>query len=521
MERDMLRRLFGLLILAVLAPLASAAASPIPIALRLERLDAEQGLSLSLRTRGDSDGRTTFANEDQWADVRDARRLIRDLRVEDGSGRALSVSQDASGWTVRHAPGQPLTVRYRIAPSGPSVLGAEPMAVHRPIVQAGMLHLVGHTALVLPTGARDSDTIAFEFDARAVADDAHFASSFGPGARLATTPVQLARLRNSLFIGGAIHLSTLDTRDGKIAVALSAMAPGFDRRAFDEDVRAVLGGVRAFYRDSQPWFLIGLHGATGGEEKGIRIGGGTGLERAFTTYVAADYDLRNRDERGLLRWLLAHEYSHQWIGQTLRLSIQGDERKEPRGYWFTEGFTEFFAVRVLTRAGLFDSAQALDAFNERILRYNLVKRRGLGADAAGDRFWSDPDAEQLLYQRGYLAAWQAELSLRRASDGRRGLDDVLQALILKARKQPAYRVDNSALIAAITAGMSAGDAEVFRRFVLDGGESPLRAADFAPCLSGYVQGDGAVLDGRRFDVAPGTVLQYRRIDDAEADCFKH
>lgn len=521
MERDMLRRLFGLLILAVLAPLASAAASPIPITLRLERLDAEQGLSLSLRTRGDSDGRTTFANEDQWADVRDARRLIRDLRVEDEGGRALSVSQDASGWTVRHAPGQPLTVRYRIAPSGASVLGAEPMAVHRPIVQAGMLHLVGHTALVLPTGARDSDTIAFEFDARAVADDAHFASSFGPGARLATTSVQLARLRNSLFIGGAIHLSTLDTRDGKIAVALSAMAPGFDRRAFDEDVRAVLGGVRAFYRDSQPWFLIGLHGATGGEEKGIRIGGGTGLERAFTTYIAADYDLRDRDERGLLRWLLAHEYSHQWIGQTLRLSIQGDERKEPRGYWFTEGFTEFFAVRVLTRAGLFDSARALDAFNERILRYNLVKRRGLGADAAGDRFWSDPDAEQLLYRRGYLAAWQAELSLRRASDGRRGLDDVLQALILKARKQPAYRVDNPALIAAITAGMSAGDAEVFRRFVLDGGESPLRAADFAPCLSGYVQGDGAVLDGRRFDVAPGTVLQYRRIDGATADCFKH
>ena len=73
-------------------------------------------------------------------------------------------------------------------------------------------------------------------------------------------------------------------------------------------------------------------------------------------------------------------------------------------YWFSEGATEFYTMRLLTRAGLQSPERSRDVLNNKLQRYAANSKRGVGADAAGALFWTDADGEQIPYLRGYLAA---------------------------------------------------------------------------------------------------------------------
>ena len=127
-----------------------------------------------------------------------------------------------------------------------------------------------------------------------------------------------------------------------------------------------------------------------------------------------------------------------------------------------------------------------------------------------DRFWSNPDGEQIPYLRGYLAAWYIDLAQMRATDGRRGLDDLIRALVARAKKEPGFRVDNLFLAGYLGEGLPTDAANKLRKFVIDGGESLLVPDSFAPCLT-----------GRQESISGRSVLQFHFVDVEHEGCFRH
>jgi hypothetical protein len=496
---------------SVSPPATPAVEKPIAadsLQIRFDALSAKDGLTLSITAIGDGDGETTFGNR-SCCGIKNAQSFIHDVRVS-GDAHPIPTTRGASGWTVRHQPRAKLTVTYRLRPSGATTIDSGPLDQVKPIVQDGLFHLIGDMALLLPAGRDQSDLVDLEVNADRVADDEHFVSSFGPGSRVRVV-IPRSQIRRGLYLGGTISLLVKDTPAGKIGVAYSAMDPAIQAKDLFSDVLAIIKAEQEFFNDSQPWYLVSVHGGKR-LDPSINIGGGSGLHNTFASYVWSGLDLANGDQhREQLRWLVAHEYFHQWDGLTLRVaSRKGSSQDDTSIYWFTEGVTEFYTMRLLTRAGLQTPSLSLAILNDKLRRYAANSKRGLSANAAGELFWSNAEAADIPYLRGYLAASYADLAMMRASNGKRGLDDPILALVARARKEPDFRVDNSFLTAYLGESLPADVARSLRSFVIDGGESPLASNSFAPCLA-----------GRQKLISGSSVLQFSFADVANDRCFRH
>lgn len=471
--------------------------------IRFGRFSEIEGLTVSIATRGDADGETTFANR-VCCGIRDAQQFVRDVRVL-SEGRALAARRGPTGWTVSHRSGAPLTITYRLPPSGPITIDAGPLDQIRPIVHDGAFHLMGNPALLLPEGRDEDDMVDLTIDATQAAKPDRFVSSFGPGHRLRVT-VPRSHVRKALYLGGAIDASVVETPSGRIGVAFGGLGPDVDRRALREDASAILAHVRAFFGDTQPWYLVSVRG---GERRnpGIHIGGGMGLTDSFAMFVRSDFPAGELEPREQFRWVLAHEYVHEWIGLTVRVApLPESDRDDVASYWFSEGVTEFYAMRLLARAGLQSPERSLDMLNHKLARYLSNPRRNLDAATAGERFWTDADAEQIPYLRGYLAAWYLDRRLESSIGD--GLDARVKALVDRARREPTLRVDSEFLLPFLGRGLAPRDVQRLRRFVVDGGDPPLDADIFAPCMT--------------IDTAGGKgLLQYRFANQRDVRCFIH
>ncbi|HUR39777.1 MAG TPA: hypothetical protein VM240_01270 [Verrucomicrobiae bacterium] len=502
---------------AVVVPVSAAtspAPTPAPVAtdsvgVRFDALSPAAGLALTLAVVGDADGETTF-RVPGCCGIADAQRFVADVRFA-LDGQPLPAQRGRTGWTLRHAPRAPLTVSYRLVPSGVLTIDAGPLDQFRPIVQGDSFQLIGDSALLLPAGRTSTDVVAVTVDATRVADAAHFASSFAPGNVVERAVVSRTMLGRSLFVGGAVSMQVRDTPSGRIGIVHDAMDPGVRVQDLHNDVLAIVAAERGFFHDADPWYLVSLRGGAR-RDPDINIGGGTGLHHALAVFAWSGLDLAHGEQhREQLRWVLAHEYFHNWDGLTLRVATDpATRRDDASAYWFSEGVAEFYTMRLLTRAGLQAPSLSVAVLNDRLRRHAANPRRDLELATAGKRFWTDADAEQIPYVRGYLAAWQADLALSRASQGKRSLDDVVRELVARARAEPGFRIDNAFLLAYFDRALPAEDAARMRGFVLRGGDAPLDPASFAPCLAGARER----IDGRH-------VVQFRLADRADASCFRH
>lgn len=486
----------------------SLALSTEPLAIRFESLSPTDGLTVSVTAAGDESGTTTFSNQ-ACCGVESAQQFIRDVRITT-QGRPLVVQQDASGWTVHNARHAQLTVTYRLPPTGPMIIDVGVPDQLRPIIRGNLFHVIGKFGMLLPTGRGDSDRVALSLDATQVANKEHFVSSLGPGNNISGMIVKRSQVAEALYLGGPIQLSIFNTPAGKLAVAYSAMDPGFKRGVFTSQALAIISAERKFFSDGQRWYLISLHGGTS-KNPVINLGGGMGLSNSFAMFARSDLDSANAEHLEQFRLVLAHEYFHNWNGLLLRVaSLPNSDQDDASVYWFSEGVTEFYTMRILTRAGLQTPARSKSFLNDKLKRYAANSRRALGPGAAGRLFWSDPDAEQIPYLRGYLAAWAADMAIRRGSAGKRDLDSALQALVIRAKTQPRFRATNEFLARYLTQHVSAKDAADLRKFILHGGDAPLGISSFAPCLV-----------GRKLVKNRHAELQYDFADRRNNTCFNH
>lgn len=486
---------------------AVAAHAAEPIGVRLDHWSPERGLAVSITVRGDADGDTTFSNA-TCCGIADAHVFVRDVRVRAG-GHPLPVEQAAAGWSVRHAPDAVLTVTYRLRPSGPDRIAAGTAGQFRPLIHAGLFRLIGTTAFLLPVGRSGSDAVVLDLDATGVVYEDHFVSSFGVGVVLKGIRATRQQVLSAVYLGGPISLTLHDTPSGKVGIVHSGMNATFRAADLQSDALAIVETTRSFFGDSQPWYLVSVHGAD--QNGSATVGGGTGLTNSFAMFVAQDLDLGDVVQREHFRWVLAHEYFHQWNGLTLRVaSAPMSEKDDTSVYWFSEGITEFYAMRLLTRAGLQSPRRSLDVLDHKLMRYDTNSRRDVGAEAIGPLFWTDRDGEQIPYLRGYLIAWYVELAARRSSGESGGLDRLIRTLVRWARDEPSFRVDNAFLVSYLGKGLADGDAEILGRFILNGGKAPFDANSFSPCLHG---------EHEPFSGKP--VLQFAFAERGDTACFLH
>lgn len=411
------------------------------------------------------------------ANVDSVATVITDLEARDARGKLRLTWRDADGpvratrdaemgdavreWTADRAISGPLTVRYTVPaqaslpPRGP----APPFAFSN---DGGGTSAAGVVFLMLPPGATAWRTTV-TWDLAALPKGSRGVSSFGVGQVAVPDPVTAERLRSSYFMAGRIGAWPAAPQRGFFAAWQGK--PPFDATALSRWTGSLYDRYVAFFGQGTP--------ATYGvflRYNPINAGGGVGLEHSFvTTFGQPGGPGTDLDD---LRMTLAHEMFH-----TFQPYIE-----EPAGLassWFGEGLATLYQRRLALRFGMITPDEFLKDLNFNVGRFYTSAMASTPNAEVPARFWADTRVRTLPYDRGMLYFATVDDAVRKKSDGKRSLDDLMLAMLQKHRG--GKRLTNADWEALLDAELGKDAVAAFHAF-LDGRLTPPGSDAFGPCF---------------------------------------
>ncbi|PIB90709.1 serine protease [Caulobacter sp. FWC2] len=368
-------------------------------------------LAVDIDFKGDADGLTVLKFIDSFQGDTRPGRFAEGLEI---TGAKSVTPRPEGGALIHAAPGAALHARYRIRSGYDKAPTTQDETQTKPIVLPDWFYVSGELVFAYPEGRRDT-TATFRWDAKA--SGFRFASDLE---QLAARHGTVDDMLDSIMIGSPrLRITEGTGADAGLRLAALGAFDAYDDPAFSGMAFRLILAERAFWDDGPTPFLVTLAPL---ETRFGESYSGAGRSDAFALWVGQTLPLAD------LRRLLAHEYFHTWnAGQ---LGRQGPQR---RSAWLSEGFTDFYARRLLLRSGVFSLADYVAAWNEDLLGYGVSPARNADEEAIAKGYWQDHALEEVTYKRGALMAALFEAQLRR--DGL-GLDAVMRAMRGLYRRDP-------------------------------------------------------------------------------------
>jgi predicted metalloprotease with PDZ domain len=272
-------------------------------------------------------------------------------------------------------------------------------------------------------------------------------------------------LQYSVIVGGDYRV-VHGVRDPNLRLLIRGDAWTFQDEALLRDIETILASQRRFWGDPSTPYFVAVTPLPLPSEPGVSHQGGSNLLDAYASYATPNVQLK---------WLthtLAHESMHTWIPWEVGFISEVDEAAS---YWFMEGFTDFFAPRLLVRDGIWGAREFAADLNAMLEAYAASPVRTAPNRRIVEARTSDPKVERLPYQRGRLFATLIDARLRARG---RDLDDVVLEM---RRRAPTAGMFAPALFAAVMADMGFPVDEDVQTFIERGEPILLPENTFAPC----------------------------------------
>ncbi|QKR99605.1 peptidase M61 [Sphingomonas sp. CL5.1] len=385
---------------------------------------------------------------------------IRDMRLTDDGG-AVPVSaakggqgpsdNTNEGWTIGRAVSGTLRVSYHLMVENvPLLRGGPPV---QPRIDGASVSSVG-AGLIAAVKTDAPYRIALRWDLSQAGAGAAAATSWGDGdVELPAGP--LARLGDTVFMAGKIR-STPNPPAGPF-LAVWGGTPSFDPAPSMEWTRRLHGWMSKFFGDTdEPAYRVFIR------YNPMNAGGGAAFPHSFLMTWGAGVNGDN--------WkpILGHEMTHTWTAIDI-----GD------GKWYSEGIAVYYQAQLAWRAGLMSTDDYLADLNMTASRYYTDALRSTPEDQVVAHFWEDTRIRVLPYDRGALYFAALNGMVRRASGGRRSIDELIFAM--NRRAAAGDRLTEDDWLALI--GKEAGpEALALHKAMLAGGLVLPRSDDFGPCF---------------------------------------
>lgn|GEM_PF-494192 len=409
------------LVLLSVAALAETSPEAVRYTLAPELSDgAISALRIQVNFRADESGTTQFGWDGGWAGNQTLWQWARDFRV---SG-AVAVEKVTDGrWRIKAIPGTELTATYKIISAYDHDPTVEDSDQSKPVIRPRWFYAVGRTLFAYPVDRKDAPAI-FDW---AGASGVGFASDLEHLAgrnRRASRPGVVGDVLQSIVIGGrALRTFPADDASGVRVAMIGNYA--FPPEQLDKLARRIISVERDFWdADRGAPFLITVAPIVGSPT--ARGFNGTGLGDSFALWIdqSTPFDY--------LKSFLAHEYFHTWNPGQLG-AMPKDRAAHPAHFWFSEGFTDYYARALMVRAGLTSPAEFAAQWNEMLVAYARSPARTMPGEQARGAFWDDQTVQALPYQRGAMLAAMWNARLLATSKGVANLDTVLKAQLIAAQ----------------------------------------------------------------------------------------
>ncbi len=439
----------------------SAAPAPITYTVTPELVSGKLAdLRVDVALEGDDDGVTHMRLPDRWSGAEDLYRAVFDLRASGSRLKRVSKSE----LQLTHAPGAPIVLSYRVRQDFPGELTAGDGPPFRAVVRQDRFTVLGW-ALFAEVAGPAGRPAAFRWGPTpqgwTVASDLDH-----PGKVNVT-----GDLFDAVLVGGSdLKIVSAEAPGGHIRIAMHG-----DWKFTPAQMAALMtrisGAAADFWGDRGEDFFVAVTPMTTPAGQGTAQYG-VGLGDAFSLWSTTEVD------EPALRHIVAHEHQHVWF--PTRVGGVRTGRDEPLDYWLSEGFTDFYTLRILLRSGLWTPEEFVADYNRILRDYANSPVIGAPNSIVPAGFWEDPAVADLPYQRGLMLATLWDHRLRQATRGARDLDDVVLAMRDRAAGQgtTGNAVDN---LRAAYRGFGGDLAPDLKRLVDQGAPVLLPADLFGDC----------------------------------------
>jgi predicted metalloprotease with PDZ domain len=247
-------------------------------------------------------------------------------------------------------------------------------------------------------------------------------NSFGIGETRQNLTISVEQLRRGVYMSGDFRVITQKVHGRPVQFATRELWL-FGDQAFVSMCTRIITEEREFFDDyAFPFFLVTLlptddsPGNVAGEARA----------QGFSLFVSS----RQADLNGLAP-LFAHEMFHVWNPGRM-----GGLGRDERLYWFSEGFTEYFASVLLQGIGMRTEAEHVQWVNRVVADYTMSPARNLAADEMIVKRRSNGEAEHLPYMQGTILALNWTMLLKNTKGQPESLDDVMRALFRTRQDGP-------------------------------------------------------------------------------------
>ena len=401
-------RIVGWLAGVVVLAAWPALAQPAPITTyRVEPVvdrGALVGVDVTLAFSGDADGRTEVDLPRRWAGAQRLDRSLGDLRVE-----GARLRRRGSVVSLRHARGAPIRLTYRIGSSALSHQAGAPTRPYLPSIQSQGFTVIGRTVMA-QVRHRENGPVSFGWGPAPTGWQ--LASDLGPVAGL---PISFDDLADSVLVGGRdLRIVERQGPSGTVTLALRGAWRFTDAELANLYLRVVVASER-FWRGPAAGYFLALSpredGAAETSQAGLGLGDGLAL------WLTPDQSL---DDLG---HVLVHEQQHGWLPDHFGGLTPGPG--EVLDFWFSEGFTDYYALRLELILGLIEPEAFVASLDQALERQASTPFR-VENSAIARAFFSDPAIAGVPYHRGLLLALMLDDRLWAMGGDR--LDDLMHRL---------------------------------------------------------------------------------------------
>ncbi|WP_088286260.1 hypothetical protein [Ideonella sp. A 288] len=353
-----------------------------------------------------------------------------DLETEDPQHHLETPPGPPGVRVVRHRPGTRVVLRYRVVSPLADADTASPDDPTQPLFGARWFQVDGLALLpvmpVLPeTADRASPRLCLDFDG--LPEDSWWIGSHGArqGAAARWRVVgPVALLRDAVYLGGALQVRERQAAGRSVWTAMPLQVPwAVPIDTVADRVARVAEVPRQFWRDTtQPHQLVVLQPS----RRPTGTVGGMALHQALVLQVPDDFALPS----DAMDRLVMRAQLRAWFPDRFGPTAYAGRHDEAQRRWFTEGFADHYAHRLLVHAGLWTLDDLARVTNARVGRHAGVPPARSDRAGTGALHLNDASTLEASALRGEWLALRWHAALR--AQGHPGLDAVMAQMMLPA-----------------------------------------------------------------------------------------
>jgi predicted metalloprotease with PDZ domain len=343
-----------------------------------------------------------------------------------------------------------LTIRYQVpVENTPDNGGIPPLG---PRIDGKGFSAAGQTFLAIPQSKKPY-RILIDWDLSAMGAGATATSTFGDGnVEIPSAPA--SRLELAAFMAGRLEREPPIVRPNGFSAAWSG-DPGFDLHPLMQWTSRLHAWMGTFFQTGgDPPYRVFLRFNT------ANAGGGVAFPNSFVVTYGDGVTAES------LKHILPHEMVHTWTANDL-------------GKWYDEGDAVYYQALLPWRAGMISTDAYLDDVNKTAARYYTNPELDSPEDKIIPNFWSDIWLNTLGYDRGALYFAVLDGRIRRASADKRSVDDLVRAMVRKARAGD--RMTEATWVELVRRELGAEGVRVHES-MMHGGLVVPESGDYGPCF---------------------------------------